>query len=65
MLIEIEATSKKTIATKKPFALNFFQRYPFVSCEVLTADVETLLEAFFGRNPNNLKRDSNVSELSS
>jgi len=39
-------------------------KYPFVSCEVLTADVETLLEAFFGRNPNNLKRDSAVSESS-
>ena len=40
-------------------------RFPFVATEILTADVETILEAFFGRNPNNIKNQSMYSDYSS
>lgn len=37
-------------------------RYPFTSTEILTADVHLLLNAFFGKNPNHAKKDSNQDD---
>ena len=37
-------------------------RFPFVACEILTADVQTLLSAFFGKNPNHLNDMKKVTK---
>lgn len=35
-----------------------------MSCEILTADIETILESVFGRNPNNLRKHDTESDYS-
>lgn len=40
-------------------------KYPFVACEILTADLQTIQSAFFGKNPNNnLKSKDNQNDSS-
>jgi hypothetical protein len=38
-------------------------KYPFTSCEILTAEVQTILSAFFGQNPNSLKKEDTSSDF--